>query len=79
MAELLPMVEKDGKLVKDPEVNTILFHDKDPETLSFNDAAQEDLRSMPPETGRGIQKDRHGAQREAKPVYDVDRQEKRSP
>ncbi len=41
MAELLPMVEKDGKLVKDPEVNTILYHDKDPETLSFNDAVQD--------------------------------------
>ena len=30
MIDLLPMVEKDGKLVKDPEVNTILFHDKNP-------------------------------------------------
>ncbi len=39
--EVLPLVEKDGNLVKDPEVNTILFHDKDPETLSFNYAVQE--------------------------------------
>lgn len=36
MGALLPKVEKDGELVKDPEVNTILFHDKNPEDLSFN-------------------------------------------
>src|ERR1700690_4436937 len=41
MTELLPQVEKDGKLVKDPEVNTILFHDKNPDTLSFNYPALE--------------------------------------
>lgn len=36
MIELLPQVEKDGRLVKDPEVVTILFHDKHPEDLSTN-------------------------------------------
>ena len=41
MIDLLPMVEKGGKLVKDPEVNTILFHDKNPEDLSFNYPVQE--------------------------------------
>ncbi len=41
MIELLPLIEKEGKLVKDPEVNTILFHDKDPETLSHNYPAME--------------------------------------
>ena len=41
VVELLPKVEKDGKSVKDPEVATILFHDKNPEDLSFNYPVQE--------------------------------------
>jgi len=41
MVELLPMVEKDGKQIKDAEVATILFHDKNPEDLSFNYPVQE--------------------------------------
>ncbi|HTZ18386.1 MAG TPA: hypothetical protein VMB78_08100 [Dissulfurispiraceae bacterium] len=38
---LLPMVEKDGRSVKDPDVRTVLFHDENPEDLSFNHTAQE--------------------------------------
>ena len=34
--DLLPMVEKEGKPVKDPEAHTILFHDKNPDNLSQN-------------------------------------------
>ena len=41
VVELLPMVEKDGKPVKDPAALTILFHDKNPETLSHNYPVQE--------------------------------------
>jgi hypothetical protein len=36
MVELLPVIDKDGKQVRDPEVTTILFHDKNPIDLSFN-------------------------------------------
>ena len=36
LVELLPKVEKDGAMIKDPEVNTILYHDKNPADLSFN-------------------------------------------
>ena len=36
MTNLLPLVNKDGKMVKDPEINTILYHDKNPADLSFN-------------------------------------------
>ena len=41
MIDLLPMVEKEGKQVKDPQVNTILFHDKNPDTLSYDYSIQE--------------------------------------
>jgi hypothetical protein len=41
MVELLPMVEKDGASVKDPEVATLLFHDKNQEDLSFNHPVQD--------------------------------------
>ena len=63
VVELLPMVEKDGKPVKDPAALTILFHDKNPETLSHNYPVQEkDLRCLPSEAGGGIQEDRNGPQ-----------------
>lgn len=41
MIELLPMVQKDGKQVKDPEVATILWHDKNPDDLTTNYLALE--------------------------------------
>lgn len=36
LTELLPMVEKAGRFARDPKINTILFHDTDPKTLSTN-------------------------------------------
>ncbi|HTG01409.1 MAG TPA: cytochrome c3 family protein [Nitrospirota bacterium] len=41
MISLLPLVEKDGKLVKDPDVQTMLYHDKNPNDLSCNYPALE--------------------------------------
>lgn len=41
MIEMLPLVEKDGKLVRDPDVHVILYHDKDPATISHNYTAME--------------------------------------
>ncbi|MDA8099112.1 MAG: cytochrome c3 family protein [Nitrospiraceae bacterium] len=38
---LLPQVETDGKLVKDPDVQVLLYHDKNPDDLSFNYPALE--------------------------------------
>jgi hypothetical protein len=41
MIALLPKIDKNGKAIKDPEVNTILYQDKSPEDFSFNRLAQE--------------------------------------
>lgn len=41
LISLLPLVEKEGKLVKDPDVQVFLYHDKNPEDLSFNYPALE--------------------------------------
>ncbi len=41
MDELMPMIEKEGKLVKDPDANVILFHDKKRETLEWDHSISE--------------------------------------
>lgn len=41
MVELLPKVEKNGSMVNDPGVKTVLYHDKNPADLSFNYTALE--------------------------------------
>jgi hypothetical protein len=50
MISLLPVKEKNGKMIKDPENATILFHDKNPRDLSFNyDALEKTCGSCHPE------------------------------
>ncbi|MDA8162745.1 MAG: cytochrome c3 family protein [Desulfobacteraceae bacterium] len=46
LTELLPMAEKDGRFVRIPQIDTILFHDIDPETLFGNYEATEKTCGM---------------------------------
>jgi len=41
MVALLPKIEKDGKIIKDPTVQTIVYHDKNPSTLLSDRKIQE--------------------------------------